>query len=78
MIVTLMVPCMYCAVSMQLPGIVQPQNARTGRHSRRTTRVPAMPDMIWTVKSTEGEVLIHMLGGSSSINVKMNEVFVRA
>lgn len=77
MMVTLMVPYMYCAVFMQLPGIVRSQNFGIGRQFSTATRVPAIPNMIFTANKVQSEVLTHMLGGSSLINVTVKDTLIR-
>ena len=69
---------MYCAVFMQLPGMVRSQNLGMGRQLSNATRVPAMPNIMFTANSVQSELLTQMLGGSSLIKVTMKEILIRA
>lgn len=78
MIVTLMVPKMYCAVFMQLPGMVRSQNFGIGRQFRSATRVPAIPNRTLTASNVQSDDLIHMFGAWSLIKVMIKDTLIRA
>jgi hypothetical protein len=73
MMVTLMVPKIYCAVFMQLPGMVRSQNFGIGRQFKSATRVPATPNMTLMVNNVQSDALIHMFCASSLIKVMIKD-----